>query len=73
MSETECYTCDRTIDVQQDEWWSHSWEEHPDSETVDEAIEAEDDGLEFRDWIKRNYILCPDCHARVRELIGVDE
>lgn len=64
MSETECYRCNTKIDVQEDEWWSHRWEEQPSKENVEEAIEDR----EFRDWFKKNHVLCPDCHA---DVVGV--
>lgn len=64
MTTTNCFGCHATIEVQKDEWWSHSWEENPAEETVDEAIEAGDD---FRDWFRKNIVLCPDCHKRLVE------
>lgn len=69
MSETFCHACDTPIDVQTDEWWSHRWDEQPSRENVEAAIEAEDNGDEFRDWFNENYILCPDCHATVRDVV----
>lgn len=69
MSETECYRCGVTIDIQQHEWWEWRWEENPSRENVEEAIEQGDD---FRDWFQRNYVLCPDCHTEVEEVFEAE-
>jgi hypothetical protein len=29
MTTANCFGCHASIDVQEDEWWSHSWEERP--------------------------------------------
>lgn len=61
MTETNCYRCDTEIDVQEDEWWSHSWEENPSKENVEKKIENK----EFRDWFRENKVLCPTCHKDI--------
>lgn len=66
MSDANCYRCDTSIDVQEDEWWSHSWEERPSKENIEKAIEDRD----FRDWFRENSVLCPDCHEKVIEVVG---
>lgn len=58
---SECFRCGTEIDVQEEEWWSHSWEERPSKANVEKAIESKD----FRDWFKENKILCPHCHKVV--------
>lgn len=55
---TYCFVCKTPVDVQDDEWWQHNWQENPSSENVEKALE--DRG--FRDWFIENKILCVDCH-----------
>lgn len=63
---TECYVCRTELDIREDEWWQHSWEENPARETVEKAIEE----TEFRDWVTENKVLCSDCH---KEFVGAIE
>ena len=65
MSDLLCYRCGGALDAQTDEWWSHSWREQPSRENVEKAIDAEDNGTEFRDWFQENFVFCPDCHKRL--------
>lgn len=65
---TECYVCDTEIDIREDEWWQHSWEENPSRETVEKAIEE----TEFRDWFKENKVFCSDCHKELVDTIEYD-
>lgn len=58
--QTECFVCGKPIDVQEDEWWQHSWQENPAGETVEKAMEES----EFRDWFQENKVLCSDCHKQ---------
>jgi len=65
MTEANCYRCGDEIDVQEDEWWSHSWEEEPSKENIEKALEDRD----FRDWFRENFVLCPGCHEKVIEVV----
>lgn len=57
----ECFICESPVDVQEDEWWQHRWEENPSEENVEKAIEE----MEFRDWFVENKIVCKDCHKEL--------
>lgn len=57
----ECYVCGGDVDVREDEWWQHSWEENPSKENVEKAIEE----TEFRDWFRENKVFCKDCHKLI--------
>lgn len=66
MSQTECYRCGTTLDIQEDEWWQYQWQENPSKENVEKAIDDRD----FRDWFQENHVLCPDCHEDVQEAVA---
>jgi len=66
-----CRSCGTSLS-KDDEWWSHTWNEEPDTETVEEAIDREDDGKEFRDWFQETIILCPNCHKEIMLVINDD-
>lgn len=63
MTTVNCYGCHSPVDVHEDEWWSHSWEENPSEENVVKAIEE----TEFRDWFRKNIVLCRPCHKELIE------
>lgn len=64
---TDCRRCEKPI-MRGDEWWAHRWEEKPNEETVEKAIEDPD----FRDWFQENIVLCSSCHKKVVEVIRDD-
>jgi hypothetical protein len=66
MTDGNCHKCGQLIDIQEDRWWQHSWEENPSDEQVEEAIGDRD----FRDWFRENYILCCECHKIVKQCIN---
>lgn len=63
----DCYGCGKTISIADDEWWQYSWEEHPSSENVEKAIGDRN----FRDWIRENYVFCPECHKRIQSVVEI--
>lgn len=56
-----CFSCGEDLDLNADEWWAHSWEEHPAEEKIEESLEHDD----FRDWFHENKIICRSCHKEV--------